>query len=412
MRCPRVAAEPLRILWVKIGGLWPLNMGGRLRSFHTIAELARRHRVTVLTTHGPADDFDELARQLGDCERVRSVPYAIPKAGTLGFAAALARSWLSPYPADLWKCRIPALQARVHEALAAGVDVCVADFLVSMPNMPRTTRVPTVLFEHNVEYMIWKRLSEVERRAWRRALLAIEWRKMRRYESWACRRARLTIAVSEADRALLAAGAPTADIRAIPTGVDTAYFHPNGTAEKPATLVFTGSMDWYPNEDAILDFIATTLPEVRRQMPGVSLAVVGRNPSDRLKAAGAAAGVQVTGTVPDVRPHVAEAAVYIVPLRVGGGTRLKIFEALAMGKAVVSTTVGAEGLPIVPGEHFLQADGAAEFARAVVGLLEDSGRREALGLAGRRLVEARYSWEQVGRQFERYCEEIVSSHAR
>jgi glycosyltransferase involved in cell wall biosynthesis len=405
-------AEPLRILWVKVGGLWPLNMGGRLRSFHTIAELARRHRVTVLTTHGPADDQDELFRQLDHCERVVSVPYAIPKAGTPRFAATLARSWVSPYPADLWKCRIPALQARVHEALAAGVDVCVADFLVSMPNMPRTAQVPTVLFEHNVEYMIWKRLYEVERRAWRRALLAVEWRKMRHYESRACHRARLTIAVSEADRALLAAGAPRADIRAIPTGVDTAYFHPNGTAEKPATLVFTGSMDWYPNEDAILDFIATTLPEVRRQMPGVSLAVVGRNPSDRLKAAGAAAGVQVTGTVPDVRPHVAEAAVYIVPLRVGGGTRLKIFEALAMGKAVVSTTVGAEGLPIVPEEHFVQVDGAAEFARAVVGLLKDPDRRHALGLAGRQLVEARYSWAQVGRQFERYCQEIVSSHAR
>jgi glycosyltransferase involved in cell wall biosynthesis len=411
MSCPRVA-EPLRILWVKIGGLWPLNMGGRLRSFHTITELARRHRVTVLTTHGPAEDPDGLAHQLEHCERVLSVPFAIPKAGTRRFATALARSWLSPYPADLWKCRVPALRARVHEALAAGVDVCVADFLVAMPNVPRTTRVPTVLFEHNVEYMIWKRLHEVERRAWRRALLAIEWRKMRRYEARACRQARLAIAVSEADRALLAAGAPDADIRAIPTGVDTSYFHPNGTVEKPATLVFTGSMDWYPNEDAILDFIATTLPEVRRQMPGVSLAVVGRNPSDRLKAAGAVAGVQVTGTVPDVRPHVAEAAVYIVPLRVGGGTRLKIFEALAMGKAVVSTTVGAEGLPIVPGEHFLQADGSAEFARAVVGLLKDSGRRHALGLAGRRLVEARYSWEQVGRQFERYCEQIVSSHAR
>ena len=408
MRCPRVA-DSLRILWVKVGGLWPLNMGGRLRSFHTIAELARRHRVTVLTTHGPADDPDGLVRQLDHCERVLSVPYAIPKAGTLGFAAALARSWLSPYPADLWKCRVPELQTRIHEALAGGVDVCVADFLVSMPNMPWTTRVPTILFEHNVEYMIWKRLYEVERRAWRRALLAIEWRKMRRYESRTCSRVRLTIAVSNSDRALLAAGAPDADIRAIPTGVDTSYFHPNGMVEKPATLVFTGSMDWYPNEDGILDFIASTLPEIRRQIPEVSLAVVGRNPSDRLKAAGALAGVQVTGTVPDVRPHVAEAAVYIVPLRIGGGTRLKIFEALAMGKAVVSTTVGAEGLPIVSGEHFLRADGAEDFARSVVSLLKDPSGRSTLGLAGRRLVESRHSWKHVGQEFERYCEEVVSS---
>ena len=401
----------MRILWVKIGGLWPLNMGGRLRSFHTIAELARRHRVTVLTTHGPEDDAEGLAAQLPSCERVVSVPYAIPKAGTPRFAVALARSWLSPYPADLWKCRIPALQAHVREALAAGVDVCVADFLVAVPNVPIDGRVPTILFEHNVEYMIWKRLHEVEPSALRRALLAIEWRKMRRYEALACRRASLTVAVSEADRALLAAGAPRADIRAISTGVDTTYFHPNGTAEKPATLVFTGSMDWYPNEDAILHFMDTMLPEVRRRAPGVTVAVVGRNPSARLKDAGKAAGVEVTGTVADVRPHVAEAAVYIVPLRIGGGTRLKIFEALAMGKAVVATTVGAEGLPIVPGEHYVQADGPAAFAQAVVGLLQDPDRRRALGIAGRRLVEARYSWEQVGRQFESLCEEIVSTHA-
>ena len=403
--------EPRRILWVKVGGLWPLNMGGRLRSFHTIAELAKRHRVTVLTTHGPADDPNALATQLAGCERVVSVPYAIPKAGTPAFAAALARSWLSPYPADLWKCRIPALQAHVRQAISAGTDVCVADFLVAEPNVPHTGSTPTILFEHNVEYMIWKRLHEVERRPVRRALLALEWRKMRRYEARACRRARLTIAVSEADRALLAAQAPGADIRAIPTGVDTAYFHPNGTGEKPATLVFTGSMDWYPNEDAILQFIATTLPEVRRHVPGITLAVVGRNPSARLKEAGAAAGVQVTGTVADVRPHVAEAAVYIVPLRIGGGTRLKIFEALAMGKAVVSTTVGAEGLPIVPGEHYLQADTPADFARTVVALLADPDRRRALGQAGRQLVEARHSWAQIGAQFEAYCEEVASARA-
>jgi glycosyltransferase involved in cell wall biosynthesis len=299
----------------------------------------------------------------------------------------------------------------VRRAVSAGTDVCVADFLVAEPNVRSAAPTPTILFEHNVEYMIWKRLHEVERRPLRRALLAVEWRKMRRYEARACRRARLTIAVSDADRALLSAGAPGADIRSIPTGVDTVYFHPNGTGEKPAALVFTGSMDWHPNEDAILHFIATTLPEVRRQVPDVTLAVVGRNPSGYLQKIGAAAGVQVTGTVADVRPHMADASVYIVPLRIGGGTRLKIFEALAMGKAVVSTTVGAEGLPIVPGEHYLRADTPADFARSVVALLGDADRRRALGQAGRRLVEARYSWGQIARLFEAYCEEVVSSRA-
>jgi glycosyltransferase involved in cell wall biosynthesis len=293
-----------------------------------------------------------------------------------------------------------------------GVDLCVADFLVAMPNLPARASVPVVLFEHNVEHMIWKRLHDVEKRPWRRALLGLEWRKMRRYETAACARAGLTVAVSEADRALLAANAPGADIRAIGTGVDTAYFHPSDAAEAPATLVFTGSMDWYPNEDAILYFIAEVLPQLRQAVPGLSLAVVGRDPTERLRAACSAAGVQVTGTVADVRPYVAEAAVHVVPLRIGGGTRLKILEALAMGKAVVATRVGAEGLPIVPGEHFLQADSPADFAQAVVTLLKDPGRRRALGMAGRRLVEERHSWAQVTRQFEDHCEEVVARHAR
>lgn len=401
----------MRILWVKPGGLWPLNTGGRLRSFHLIAELSRRHRVTVLTTHSPADDPQGLASHLPASERVDSVPYTLPKVGTARFALAVARSWLSRYPADLWRWRPPQLRAQVRRSLAEGVDLCVADFLVAMPNLPRAGFGPVLLFEHNVEHMIWKRLHKVETRPARRMLLAIESRKMQRYEAWACARAEVTVAVSEADRATLAANAPTARIRAIPTGVDTSYFTPNGTSEAPTRLVFTGSMDWYPNEDAIVHFIDTILPTIRREIPGVSLAVVGRNPTDRVRAAGAAAGVHVTGTVADVRPYMAEATVYVVPVRVGGGTRLKIFEALAMGKAVVATTVGAEGLPVVPGEHFLRADSAADFAQSVVTLLKDPSRRHALGVAGRRLVEERYSWPQVARDFERHCEELVANHA-
>jgi glycosyltransferase involved in cell wall biosynthesis len=268
--------------------------------------------------------------------------------------------------------------------------------------------VPVVFFSHNVEHMIWKRLCDVETRWWRRALLEIEWRKMRRYESRACARAKLTVAVSDADRAALAAQAPGAGLRAIPTGVDLSYFTPNGYREAPAALVFTGSMDWYPNEDAILYFLEQILPLVRREMPGLTLSVVGRNPTPRLLAAAGAAGIRVTGTVSDIRPYVAEAAVYIVPLRIGGGTRLKIFEALAMGKAVVSTSVGAEGLPLVDGEHFLKADDPPAFAAAVAALLRDPERRKALGAAGRRLVEERYSWRHAAREFESRCREVLT----
>jgi len=234
---------------------------------------------------------------------------------------------------------------------------------------------------------------------------------MRRFEAQACARVSLTIAVSEADREVLAADAPGAKVRSISTGVDVSYFTPNGAHELPAGLVFTGAMDWYPNEDAMLYLVEAILPLIRREVSQASLVVVGRNPSPRLRTAAAEAGVHVTGTVDDVRPYVADAAVYVVPLRIGGGTRLKIFEALAMGKAVVSTTVGAEGLPLIPGEHFIQADGPADFAKAVVSLLRNPVRRRELGVAGRRLVEERYSWPSVAREFEARCRE-VANHAR
>jgi glycosyltransferase involved in cell wall biosynthesis len=191
---------------------------------------------------------------------------------------------------------------------------------------------------------------------------------------------------------------------AIPTGVDPGYFKPLGGREVPERLVFTGSMDWFPNEDAIQFFLDAILPRVRRDVPGVTLSVVGRNPSAPLRAAAARAGVIVTGTVDDVRPFVDEAALYIVPLRAGGGTRLKIFEALAMGKAVVSTSVGAEGLAVTPGRDIAIADHPDEFARSVIELLRDPARRAALGRAGRLLVQRRYSWEQVSLEFDRYCE--------
>ncbi|MBI2827729.1 MAG: glycosyltransferase [Acidobacteria bacterium] len=402
----------MRILWVKVGGLWPLTAGGRLRSFHIVSWLSRRHPVTVVTTHGPDDDPEELSRRLPHCQGVLSVPFTPPKRGSARFALALLGSWLSPLPVDVSKCRVPALRRTAVRLMGNDAyDVCVADFLAATPNVPLDGPVPMVLFAHNVEHMIWKRLGQNETRVWRRAVLELEWRKMRRYEAQACNRAGLTIAVSEVDRELLVGNAPGASVCAIPTGVDTSYFSPNGCPERPSALVFTGAMDWYPNEDAILFFLDAILPSIRRKVPEVSLTVVGRNPTPRLQTAAADVGVRVTGTVDDVRPYMADAALYVVPLRIGGGTRLKIFEALAMGKAVVSTTVGAEGLPLIPGKHFLQADDPADFARAVVSLLRDPVRRRALGTAGRGLVEERYSWPQVAREFEARLEEVIATHA-
>jgi glycosyltransferase involved in cell wall biosynthesis len=400
----------MRILWVKLGGLWPLTSGGRLLSYHVLARLAQRHRLTLVTTHGPQDDLAGLSQHLPWCEQIVSVPHAPVRRGSARLAVTLARSWLSPLPLDLLRWRVGPLARAVEHLLATrAFDLCLADVLFAVPNLPRRLDVPLALLAHNVEHVIWRRLAETERSRWRRAVLDVEWRKVRAYELHACRRADVTLTVSDVDRAVLAAAAPGAVVRSIPTGVDTAYFTPNGDHEAPGRVVFAGSMDWYPNEDAALHFMHAILPLVRREVAEASFQIVGRNPSRTLRAAAARAGVEVTGTVPDIRPYLGSAAVCVVPLRVGSGTRLKIFEALAMGKAVVSTRVGAEGLPVVDGVHYVAAESPAEFAATVAALLRDPARRGTLGEAGRRLVEERYSWTHVAREVERRCEDLVGA---
>lgn len=393
-----------------MGGLWPVDTGGRRRSFQTLNELSRRHDVVVLTTHGPHEDGEALRQHLPACREVRSLPFAAPKYGSAQFAAALARSWASRYPVDVWKWRHQSVRDEAAALATSGFDVVVADFIFAAVNAPWHSGVPIVYFAHNVEHLIWKRLCDGEQRRWRRLLLELEWRKLRRYESVTSARARLTIAVSPADRERLIANSPRAQVVATPTGVDTEFFAPASTPVRPRHVVFSGSMDWYPNEDAVLHFVGDVLPGIRAVLPDVTLTIVGRNPGPRVRALGAMPGVHVTGTVEDVRPFIAEAAACVVPLRIGGGTRLKIFEALAMGKAVLSTTIGAEGLSLVPNTHIALADGAERLASTLVSLLQDPARCRAMGQAGRHLTTSRYGWHCVVDDFEARLHEAAREH--
>jgi glycosyltransferase involved in cell wall biosynthesis len=260
---------------------------------------------------------------------------------------------------------------------------------------------PTVLFTHNVEASIWRRHAQTARNPISRALLSTQWRRMERFERAALSRFDLVVAVSDADREafkqLVSLRAP---IHVVQTGVDTAYFTPRPVRVRPAHLVFTGSMDWLPNEDGMLYFVKDILPRIRHAEPDATLSIVGRAPTPAVVRLAQRDGIEVTGRVDDVRPHVAEAAVYIVPLRIGGGTRLKIFEAMAMAKAVVSTSVGAEGLPVTPDRDLLIADSAEAFAASVVRLMRDVGLRTRIESAARALVVERYDWAAVAHDFE------------
>jgi polysaccharide biosynthesis protein PslH len=401
----------MRIIWVKMGGLWPINSGGRLRSYHIIEALSQSHDVTVVTTHAPGESAAELRQRLPLCRRVISIPFSPPKRNTLRFFVSLLFSWLTRLPVDIFKHQCSQLRRIVEDQLVTEkYDICIADFLTVFPNIPTTGNTPVVLFSHNVEYMIWRRLSDNEWFWPVRLILSIESFKMRKYEARACQWSAATISVSEEDVVRLKHDSPQACIASIPTGVDINFFMPDSTQKKTsASLVFSGSMDWQPNEDAMMYFLREIFPLIKRQIPSVSLSVVGRNPTPRVRAEAANHGVEVTGTVPDIRPWLKTAMVYVVPLRIGGGTRLKIYEALSMGMPVVSTTVGAEGLDLTEGVHLLRADNAAAFAEQTIRLIGDAQLRESLGKAGRALMEENYAWSQVAHRFEMLCREAMSA---
>jgi glycosyltransferase involved in cell wall biosynthesis len=237
----------------------------------------------------------------------------------------------------------------------------------------------------------------------RRALFTTQYRRMLRFEGNALRRFDGVLAVSEADRETFARLYPGVDLETmsvVRTGVDTEFFSPAPSPAASTELVFTGSMDWLPNEDGVVWFCRDVLPEIQRAVPGVTLTIVGRTPSPAVMRLADIAGIRVTGRVDDVRPYMSEAAVFVVPLRVGGGTRLKIFEAMAMAKAVVSTTIGAEGLPVTHDRDILLADDPGSFARAVTRLLRSVDERRQLERAARALVAQHYDWSAVSRDLE------------
>jgi polysaccharide biosynthesis protein PslH len=395
----------MRILWLKSDLLLPLDKGGKLRTWHLMRHLARHHEITYLAFTEPSQAADvEGMREVA--AQVELVPRVEPAKGTLRFYADAAMHLLDPLPYAVGKYRSRAFRQRLRTLLARRrFDLVVCDFLFPAVNLPKRLPCASVIFTHNVESEIWRRHAETKPGAIGRLLYGVQHKRMLRYEKETLARFDGVLAVSDADRdtfASLYPGAIRQPVHVVPTGVDTEYFSPDHqqSAVSNRQLIFTGSMDWLPNEDAMQFFCREILPLVRAEEPAARLSIVGRAPTPAVKRLAAEHDVQITGRVDDVRPYMKEAAVYVVPLRIGGGTRLKIFEAMSMGKAVVSTTIGAEGLPIAGGEHLLLADDPASFARAVVGLLRDSGRRSQLEAAARALVVARYDWSAVAGALE------------
>jgi sugar transferase (PEP-CTERM/EpsH1 system associated) len=403
----------VHILWLKTELLHPVDKGGRIRTYNMLRALRRGHRVTYLTLDDGTAAPDAVARAAEYCHELLRVPFAPARKGSPRFFAELAANLPSPLPYAVARYRSAAMRTATERAVARGdVDVVVCDFLAPSLNVPDGLGAPTVLFQHNVEAMIWERHAQVAANPLKRAYMREQWRRMRRHEAAECRRFDHVVAVSPQDADVFRRDFGVRSVSDVPTGVDTEYFRTTGReARRPHELVFTGSMDWLPNEDAILWFAAEILPRVQARVPDATLTVVGRNPTASVRALDGARGITVTGSVPDVRPYIERAAAFVVPIRIGGGTRLKIYEAMAMERAVVSTAVGAEGLPVRDGVDAVLADAPEAFAAAVVDLLADPARAAAVGAAAAGMVRARFGWDAVTARFAADCEAAVARAA-
>ena len=390
----------MKILWVKSDFLHPTTKGGQIRTLEMLKQLHRRHEIHYIALDDGTQP-EGLARSGEYSSHAYAIPHRVPEKTSPAFAVQLASGLFSSMPVAISRYVSAAMKQKTRELIAREkFDSVVCDFLSAAPNVPNLPEC--VLFEHNVESTIWQRRVEHAANPAARWYLGIQARRMLQYEGEVCRTARRVIAVSELDAERMRKQFQTPGAVAVPTGVDVEYFTPPLPQTKNSDLVFVGSMDWMPNSEGILWFVREVLPVIRRRLPECSLTVVGRKPSEEiLQLAKHDPHITVTGTVPDVRPYLWQSSVSIVPLRIGGGTRLKIYEAMAARSPVVSTTIGAEGLTVSDGEDIRLADTSESFARICVELLEDQAGRERLAQAAWNMVQSRCSWEAVSHEFER-----------
>ncbi|QEM68669.1 glycosyltransferase [Geobacter sp. FeAm09] len=372
---------------------WPLDTGKKIRTYNLLQRLQKRHSVTYLC-YGDRGDC------LPDCPNVTliTLPSTVLEQKGFRFYRALLANMLSPKPYVVDRHYSAALEKRALSLVASGrFDLVHCEWMPYTENI-RTLlgRLPSVLSAHNVEAQIWERYCEAESNLLKKLYIYLQWRKMVGYEARAAVNYSQVSVVSAPDRDIFMERYGCSRVTVVPNGVDERYFAPAQSAICPGSMVFTGSMDWRPNQDGVTYFIEEIFPQIRRRIPAATFAVVGRKPPQWLLAlAERTPGVTVTGTVDDVRPYIARSMLYVVPLRVGGGSRLKILEAMSMAKTVLSTTVGAEGLDVAEGKNILLRDTPRDFADAACTALENSAVFSGYGAAGRALILESYTWDAI-----------------
>lgn len=406
----------MKILWASPNLLHPTTKGGQIRTLEMMRILRQRHQIHYVTftdgevRNGQSSDPDTaegLKRSDEYCSHLYTLPRQLVSKRSPRFALQLAAGVVSDLPIAISRYDSAAMRAKIGGLLAEGrFDRAVCDFLVSARYFSDLSRA--LFFPHNVETLIWQRHAETAADPMRRWYFGGQASKMRRYEEQVARAAGHIVAVSEKEASLFRTMFGARRASWVDTGVNLPYFAPpEPLPEVPrADLVFVGSMDYLPNIDGVSWFLREILPLIRRARPEVTVVIAGRGPSEEIRSLASAAGnVTVTGTVPDVRPYLWGSRLSIVPLRIGGGTRLKVYEAMGARSPIVSTTIGAEGLSIHPPDDIRLADTAEAFAAQAVELLGQPETRDRIATAAAEMVRTRFTWEAVTEGFERILEE-------
>ncbi len=396
-----------KLLFVSQQAPWPLDSGGNLRTYHLLRALGERFDVTLVATD-PGGDADARLQEVVD--EVVLVP-AMNKAGTLQRFASLFKSLFTAEPVLLAHNKSAALDAVCRERLGSGdYSALHLNHLDTTPYARHSKGVPVVIDTHNVLTEYAARRSEHEKGAFGRWLWRREARLLKAREALELSLCQRIISCSERERETFLSMEPALEVRVVPNGADINAVTPvTDPAANAPELLFVGDLAYGPNEDAALSFAAEVLPRVRKLVPDAVFRVVGKDPDPLLAAM---EGVEVTGFVETVYPELARARVFVCPIRYGSGTRLKLLEAFAAGLPVVSTSLGAEGIDYVDGEHLMIADSPGDQAGAILDLLGDDALARQLGRSGRGLAIERYDWVELGRELVDIYLELIEITSR
>jgi sugar transferase (PEP-CTERM/EpsH1 system associated) len=398
----------VKILFITPDLPFPPDNGGRMRTFGFLKELSNRHVVSLLSFHRSDDDTENIEELREICTQVLTVPLTKRQLRKNKRMVQL-RSIFQRMPYQYLSHYSQMMQQQISQLTDKhDFDIIQVEFS-QMGYYDLPSNSVNILDQHNIEAEILYRTYRTENSSIRKLYNYIEWKKFKQTEIDLCHKFAACLTTSDHDKDILKRSSPSLTVQVIPNGVDSTFFKPyKRTTSNRNVILFTGTINYFPNTDGLKYFLKEIFPIIQREIPSTQFVIAGKNPPPEILEYSIDPHIEVTGYVKDIRECFSKASIVVVPLRIGGGTRLKILEAMAMGVPVVSTSVGAEGLDVMLGEDILIEDTPTLFAKAVVELINDGKKREKMARAARYLVENKYDWNLIGHKLEETYKGLIN----